>query len=148
MVYVNNQITLLCSLNIQCWVSIHLNKTGRKGKVKLSNTVIPVVVTFIICNNFFKILLCPWNRGWSIRNEQVKSILIILSFVAATRIHFLPREAGLLSLINQVFRGAFVGFFPWAGWLERGGGTLSFAWKRQASSPLLHPQAGWALPLS
>ena len=53
--------------------------------------------------------------------------MIILSFVAATRIHFLPREAGLLSLINQVFRGAFVGFFPWAGWLEKGGGALSFA---------------------
>ena len=53
--------------------------------------------------------------------------MIILSFVAATRIHFLPREAGLLSLINQVFRGAFVGFFPWAGWLERGGEASFFS---------------------
>ena len=83
------------------------------------------MVTFIICNNFFKIVLCSWTRGLSIRKEQVKIILIILSFVAATRIHFLPGEAGLLSQINQVFKGAFVGFLPWVGWLEQG--AVSFA---------------------
>ena len=75
------------------------------------------MVTFIICNNFFKIVLCSWTRGLSIRKEQVKIILIILSFVAATRIHFLPGEAGLLSQITRCLEEPlWASSLGWGGW--------------------------------